>query len=74
MLALVKHDVDDNFVFQQHSGPEHGAHNTVQLLHCKTQRHHLSYGPSSPKLNLNDYIMRLIQSSSNVNRLLVANQ
>jgi len=29
MLSVVKHVVDDNFVFLQDSAPGHGAHNTV---------------------------------------------
>jgi len=74
MLAIVKHATDANFVFQQHSRPAHGERNTVQLLRCKTQLHYQSYGPSSPELNLNDYITRFMQSYSNVNRLLVASQ
>jgi len=45
MLAVVKHAVDANDVFQQHSRPAHGACNTVQLLQCKTQLHYQSYGP-----------------------------
>jgi len=61
MLAVVKHVVDANFVFQQHSGPAHGARNTVQLLQCRTQLRYVSYGPSSPELNLNDYITRFMQ-------------
>jgi len=45
MLAVVKHAVDANDVFQQHSRPAQGACNTVQLLQCKTKLHYLSYGP-----------------------------
>ena len=41
MLAVVKHAVDANSVYQQYSASAHGAHNTAQLLQCKTLMHEL---------------------------------
>jgi len=35
-LAIIRHFVDDNFVFQQHSTPAHDARYTDQLLQRKT--------------------------------------
>ena len=72
MLAIVKHVVDANYVFQQLSGPAHGACNTGQLLHCKTQRQYQSY--MTPAAQGCIQMITLRDLCSNVNGLLVANQ